>query len=179
MHLMFSRSITYPGADYPQRIAMLNQEMVHALHEAGAGILLGTDSAQAYHLPGYAVHEELAMLVEAGMSPYEALAAGTRDAAEAMSKAHEFGTIQEGKRADLLLVERNPLSDVGALQERAGVMLRGRWLTQEQLESLLDGLVESYRPNLLERVWPLALIGLGIYLIWRVRRPSRRKSSDD
>jgi imidazolonepropionase-like amidohydrolase len=179
MHLMFSRSITYSGADYPQRITMLNQKMVHALHEAGAGILLGTDSAQAYHLPGYAAHEELAMLVEAGLSPYEALAAGTRDAAEAMSKAHEFGTIAEGKRADLLLLDKNPLSDVGALQERAGVMLRGRWLTQEQIESLLDGLAESYQPNLLERAWPLVLIGLGIYLIWRMRRPSGRKSNDD
>jgi hypothetical protein len=68
---------------------------------------------------------------------------------------------------------------VGALQERAGVMLRGRWLTQEQIESLLDGLEESYQPNLLERAWPLVLIGLGIYLIWRMRRPSGRKSNDD
>lgn len=114
------------------------------------------------------------MLVEAGLSPYEALEAGTRNAAAALGKQAEFGTIEVGKRADLLLLESDPLSDVGALQERAGVMLNGRWLPQEQLGSLLDGLAESYRPNLLERIWPLVLIGLGITLIWWARRPSER-----
>jgi imidazolonepropionase-like amidohydrolase len=176
MHLMFSRSITYPGADYPQRIAELNQEMLRALHNAGAGILLGTDSAQAYHLPGFAVHEELAMLVKAGLSPYEALAAGTRYPAEVMGKSHEFGTIEVGKRADLVLLERNPLSDVGNLQKRSGVMLRGSWIPAEQLQEMLEGLAKSYQPNLLERIWPLALIGLGVFFLWRMYKSARRVS---
>jgi imidazolonepropionase-like amidohydrolase len=167
LYLMSSKSHTYPGTDYPQRIAALNRQMVRALHEAGAGILLGTDAAQAYHLPGFSVHEELAMLVEAGLSPFEALEAGTRNPAQAMGKGAEFGTLEVGKRADLILLENNPLVDVSHVQERAGVMLRGRWLAENQLQSMLDGLVHSYKPNLLERLWPLFLIGAAVYLILR------------
>ena len=141
--------------------------MVGALHEEGAGILLGTDAAQAYHLPGFSIHEELAYLVDAGLSPYEALETGTRNPADAMVKLDEFGTIEEGKRADLILLEHNPLDDIVNVQSRAGVMLRGRWLTEDLLQSMLDGLVNSYKPGLLERIWPLGLIVLGIFMIWR------------
>jgi hypothetical protein len=63
---------------------------------------------------------------------------------------------------------------VGNIQKRAGVMVRGRWLTEEQLQSMLDGLVESYKPNLVERLWPISLIAISIYMIVRkVRRSSR------
>jgi len=165
LYLMASKAHTYEGADYPERIAEMNSKMVVALHEAGAGILLGTDAAQAYHIPGFAIHEELAYLVEAGLSPYEAIEAGTRNAALAMGKSDEFGTVEIGKRADLLLLEANPFEDVSNIQKRAGVMLRGRWMSEEQLQSTLDGLVESYKPNLVERLWPLLLIGLAFFLI--------------
>jgi len=169
LYLMTSKSHTYAGEDYPERIADLNRRMVVALHEAGAGILLGTDAAQAYHIPGFSIHEELVMLVEAGLGPYEAIEAGTRNAADAMGKSDEFGTVEIGKRADLILLEDNPLDDVGNIQKRDGVMVRGRWLTEEQLQSMLDGLVKSYKPNFLERIWPLILVILAIFL-------ARRKS---
>lgn len=167
LYMMASRSHTYPDADYPQRIAGLNRQMVSALHEAGAGILLGTDAEQAYHLPGFAVHEELALLVEAGLSPYEALASGTRNPALAMGEQAEFGTVEVGRRADLILLEDNPLTDVRNVQKRAGVMLRGRWLAENQLQSMLAALVQSYRPGLAERLWPLLLIGVAVYLFLR------------
>jgi len=167
LYLMASRAHTYEGADYPERIAEMNRRMVVALHEAGAGILLGTDAAQAYHIPGFAVHEELAYLVEAGLSPYEAIESGTRNTAVAMGKSDEFGTIEIGKRADLILLEANPLEDVSNVQKRNGVMLRGCWLSEEQLRSMLDGLAESYKPNLVERTLPLLLVGLAIYLFAR------------
>jgi imidazolonepropionase-like amidohydrolase len=163
-YMMSAGGHTYPGADYPQRIAALNREMVGALHKADAGILLGTDAAQAYHIPGFSIHEELVMLVEAGLSPYEALEAGTRSAAEALGKSEEFGTIAAGKRADLLLLESDPLMDVKNVQKPAGVMLRGRWLAEDQLQAMLAGLAESFKPTLLERLWPLGLIGIAISL---------------
>jgi imidazolonepropionase-like amidohydrolase len=172
LYLMSSKSHTYPGADYPERIAKLNRQMVRALHEAGAGILLGTDAAQAYHLPGFAVHEELDMLVQAGLSPYEAIEAGTRNAAEVMGNLAEFGTIEEGKRADLIMLDNNPLINVQHLQERRGVMLRGRWLTEEQLGEMLSSLVESYKPGIFDRIWPLILVGMAVFLI--LRQFSRR-----
>lgn len=167
LYMMAAKSHTYQGSDYPQRITALNQQMVRALHQVGAGILLGTDAAQAYHLPGFAVHEELAMLVEAGLSPYEALAAGTRNPALAMGKQGEFGTLEVGKRADLILLENNPLSDVRNLQKRSGVMLRGRWLPEAQLQSMLASLVDSYKPSLAERIWPFSFVAIAIFLITR------------
>ncbi len=166
-YLMAAQSHTYPGEDYPQRIAALNRRMVAALHDAGAGILLGTDAAQAYHLPGFAVHEELALLVGAGLSPYEALAAGTRHAAEAMGKTEEFGTGAVGRRADLILVKANPLADVSHLQQRAGVMVRGRWFTEAQLQKMLSDLADSYRPTWIERLWSLGIIGTTTVLVLR------------
>jgi imidazolonepropionase-like amidohydrolase len=177
--MMSARSHTYPGADYPQRIASLNRQMVEALHEAGAGILLGTDAAQAYHLPGFSIHEELAMLVEAGLSPYEALQAGTRNPADVLGVLDEFGTVDVGKRADLILLEGNPLADARNLQERSGVMLRGRWLSDDQLQEMLASLVASYKPGILDRIWPLILVGLGIFLIVRKRSRRERQQSND
>jgi len=71
----------------------------------------------------------------------------------------------------MILLEDDPLEDVGNIQKRDGVMVRGRWLTEEQLQSMLNELVESYKPNLVERIWPLGLIAFSIYLIVRkVRR---------
>ena len=173
LYLMASKAHTYQGADYPERIADLNRQMVAALHQAGAGILLGTDAAQAYHLPGYSIHEELAFLTEAGLSPYEAIEAGTRNAAEAMGKLDEFGTIETGKRADLILLEDNPLNDVGNIQKRVGVMVRGRWTAEEGMQSILDELANSYKPNLTERLWPLSLIAVaGCLILRKARRAS-------
>ncbi|MFQ5596306.1 MAG: amidohydrolase family protein [Anaerolineae bacterium] len=176
LYYMMGKSHTYAGADYPQRIAALNREMVQALHRAGAGILLGTDAAQAYHIPGFSVHEELALLVEAGLSPYEALAAGTRSAAEAMGKLDEFGTIAPGHRADLLLLTANPLEDVSAAQQRAGVMVRGRWFAESELQAMLGGLVASYEPGWFQRVWPAGIVAVAVVLAARRlrRRGSRR-----
>jgi imidazolonepropionase-like amidohydrolase len=167
---MTANAHAYTGADYPKHIAVLNRDMVQALNAAGAGILLGTDTAQAYHIPGFSIHEELVMLVEAGLSPYEALEAGTRNTAAALSKSEVIGTIETGKRADLILLESDPLADIENVQKRVGVMLRGRWLAEDQLQAMLDGLVESFTPTLVERLWPLGLIGIANYLIIRKSR---------
>ena len=174
LYMMAAKSHTYECADYPERITELNRRMVVALHEAGAGILLGTDAAQAYHIPGFSIPEELAYLVEAGLSPYEAIETGTRNAAEAMGKSDEFGTIETGKRADLILLNANPLDDVGNVQKRVGVMVRGHWLTEEQLKSMLDGLVKSYKPNFIERLGPFLLIAFAVFTFFRKRQPSSK-----
>ena len=77
-------------------------------------------------------------------------------------------------RADLILLDGNPLSDVRKVQKRQGVMLRGSWLNDEQLAEMLDALVLSYQPGIIDKVWPLALVGLAVWLI--VRRISGTKS---
>lgn len=165
-----SASHTYQGQDYPARIAGLNRRMFAALHRAGAGILLCTDSAQSYHIPGYSIHEELQLLVEAGLTPYEALAAGTRSAAIALGKADELGMVAEGLRADLLLLEADPFEDVANADKRAGVMLRGRWLGESELQGMLAGLKASSAPTFFERTLPILLVGLGIAGMFYNRR---------
>ena len=69
---------------------------------------------------------------------YEAIRAGTRDAAEFLSQRGDFGTITVGARADLILVERNLLEDVGNVARRVGVMARGRWFPEGELRHMLD-----------------------------------------
>jgi len=167
LYMMAAKSHTYEEADYPERIADVNLKMVMALHKAGAGILLGTDAAQSYHIPGFAIHEELVDLTKAGLSPYEALEAGTRNAAFVLGKSDEFGTVEVDKRADLILLDGNPFDDVSNVQKRSGVMVRGRWLTNEELQSMLDDLVRSYNPKPIERLWPFVLIGLAAFLFVR------------
>jgi imidazolonepropionase-like amidohydrolase len=98
-------------------------------------------------VPGFSLHDELRELVAAGLTPYEALRAGTANPAEFLKARGEFGTVAEGKRADLILVDGNPLNDVTNASRRIGVMIRGRWLTQSELQKRLDELVTSYQKD--------------------------------
>jgi len=118
--------------------------MTRALHESGARLLLGTDAGNPFVVAGFSVHEELANFVDVGLTPYEALLTGTRDAAEFVGASGEFGVVATGARADLILTEGNPLEDVGAVVRPEGVMVRGAWLPREELAQGLDRLAESY-----------------------------------
>ncbi len=113
------------------------------LHDAGVLLLLGTDSGTGGMgvVPGYSIHDELRILIENGFSPYEALATGTVNAAivvEKMTGDGDFGTIEVGKRADLILVGENPLEDVTTIKEPLGVMAMGRWYPKDLLDQLIQ-----------------------------------------
>lgn len=123
-----------------RRLREASRAMTKALKEAGARLLLGTDCATPYIFAGWSVHRELELLVEAGLTPYEALRAGTVDAAAFLGD--DFGTVRVGQRADLVLVEANPLLDVQNAARRVGVMVRGRWLPAGGLEKELAALAE-------------------------------------
>jgi hypothetical protein len=122
------------------------RKLARGLHDAGVRTLLGSDTSedQPFVLPGFSIHEELTALVGAGLTPYEALRAGTINAAETLNASGEFGTVAIGKRADLLLLDRNPLDDVTAASVRTGVMLRGRWLPQAELDKILEQIAADY-----------------------------------
>jgi imidazolonepropionase-like amidohydrolase len=163
------QNISYEG-DYPAQIARIYSHMTKVLRDNGAGIIAGTDANNPYVVPGSSLLEELDNLVDAGLSPYETIETATRNAAQALGRLDEFGTITEGKRADLLLVRGNPLQDVSYAQQRTGVMVRGQWLPEQQLQEMLAELAVSHSPTWLERVWPLLFIALGIFLIVRQAR---------
>jgi imidazolonepropionase-like amidohydrolase len=120
------------------------QMMVRALRDAGARILLGSDTPNPFVLAGFSVHEELENLVGAGLTPYEAIRAGTRDAAEFLGQDSELGAVAGGMRADLLLIDANPLADVRNASKITGIMLRGQWLPAERLQRMLDDMVASF-----------------------------------
>jgi hypothetical protein len=108
--------------------------VVRALHSEGAGLLLGTDTYKPNVIPGFSLHEELTYFVKAGLSPYDAIRAGTSDAARFLHRENEFGTVAVGQRADLLLLTANPLESVGNVAKRVGLMLRGDWLSEGELQ---------------------------------------------
>jgi imidazolonepropionase-like amidohydrolase len=107
-------------------------------------MMTGTDTPIPSVIPGFSVHDELMDLTSAGLTPYEALRAATFNPAEFLGVAGEAGSIAAGKRADLLLLEANPLEDVSNASRRAGVMVRGLWLPEEELRKMLDQMAGSF-----------------------------------
>ena len=113
----------------------LRRRLILALHEAGAGLLLGSDAPQVFNVPGFSLHRELDVLVQSGLTPYEALATGTTAVAEFLGT--NTGTVAVGKSADLLLLDANPLEDIRNSRRIHGVMLRGDWLSAKRIDEML------------------------------------------
>jgi imidazolonepropionase-like amidohydrolase len=108
------------------------------MREAGVRIMAGSDVAVLNVFPGYSLHEELQLLVDsAGMTPMEALESATRKPAEWLGLANEVGTIAPRKVADLVLLDANPLEQIGNTRRIAAVMLQGRLLQRRELDALL------------------------------------------
>lgn len=113
------------------------QHLIRALYEGGAGIVSGTDASSIllipYLVPGFALHREFAVLVQAGLTPYQALATSTRNVAEYFGTQAVSGTVTVGKRADLVLLGGSPLQDIRQTRRIAGVMRAGQWWSQAAL----------------------------------------------
>jgi imidazolonepropionase-like amidohydrolase len=100
-------------------------------------MMAGTDAPIPGVLPGFSMHDELKLLVAAGLTPYDALRAATANAAAFLNRSAEFGTVAVGRRADLLLLDANPLENVANAAKTAGVMARGKWWTADQVRGFL------------------------------------------
>ncbi|MBX9603122.1 MAG: amidohydrolase family protein [Bryobacteraceae bacterium] len=122
------------------------REIVRRLLPVHDGFVAGTDSGGGYvfALSGFALHDELESLREAGLTNAQTLRAATVRAAEAAGRTGLFGEIREGASADLVLVKRSPLEDIGALRSPRGVMVRGRWLGERDLEMLRSRLRQIF-----------------------------------
>lgn len=122
------------------------EERVLALHDAGVGILAGTDAPNPHVLYGFSLHEELALVHESGLTNYETLVTTTRAPAEFLHQSDEFGTLEVGKRADMVLVRDNPLVDLSVLDEPVAIVLRGVWHSRAELQAALEDVAASYAP---------------------------------
>jgi imidazolonepropionase-like amidohydrolase len=126
----------------------LRRKMLKALADAGAPLLMGTDSPQMFNVPGFALHRELRVALDAGLTPYQVLESGTKNVglyvAQDLKQDGAFGTIAVGSRADLVLLDANPLQDLSNLTKRAGVMVRGRWVPKAEIDAGLQALAARY-----------------------------------
>lgn len=112
------------------------QDLTFRLNEAGIPLMLGTD-AVGLVAPGVSVHQELELLVEAGLSPFEALQTATVVPAEWLEESDSRGQIAVGMEADLVLLDGNPLADISATRKVAGVVTGGTWYSHDALEAML------------------------------------------
>lgn len=139
-----------PMNSSPASLRFLNKSLAfqkmlsRELHQAGVKVLAGTDAMTPGAVPGFSLHEELQNMAELGMTPFEVIRAATRYPAEFLSPGGEFGTVAVGQRADLILVEGNPLADLANVKRRAGVMVCGVWRTEAQLQTMLEEVPASY-----------------------------------
>lgn len=116
------------------------RRLATALIDARVPMLVGSDAGDLYSVAGFGLHQELALMVEAGLSTRGALRAATLGAAEYLAQEQSFGTVEVGRRADLLLVEGDPLADLGTLSRPLAVILAGRLLARSELDDLLAAL---------------------------------------
>jgi imidazolonepropionase-like amidohydrolase len=109
------------------------RRLLRFLREADVNVALGTDTPNPFVVPGFSVHEELTNFLDAGFTPRQALGAATREGARLLGESGEFGSVEVGKRADLLLLDENPLSSLATLRRPLGVMVRGRWIRADSI----------------------------------------------
>jgi cytosine/adenosine deaminase-related metal-dependent hydrolase len=164
---------------YPNYLAA-QEKMLVALNESGALLMSGTDTPVPGMVPGFSLHAELETMADIGLSPYHVLKTSTYNPALYLGDLDEFGTVEEGKRADLVLLEENPLDDITNTQQIAGVMVRGRFFDRADLDQILELVAEDYEEakstqTAREIAFPVVMVLLLVGLVWFIVR--RRKAS--
>ena len=122
----------------------LHRKLIYSMYASGVRILLGSDAPQVFNVPGFSIHHELKYYTEAGLTPYDALKTGTYNVGRFM-KRDDIGIIRVGARADLLLLDDNPLISIDNTKKIAGVMAEGRWYSRAFLDQQLSEVKTSLR----------------------------------
>lgn len=122
-------------------------ELTGKAHKAGVKILAGTDANDTFCFPGFSIHDELIELVRAGLKPSEALKSATSLPASYFNLSHKYGTLEIGKVADIILLDKNPLSNISNTKKINMIIDRGHVYTRTDLDSMLS-FVESMASNL-------------------------------
>ena len=122
------RGMTPADIALAQRVLQRCFRIVHSMQLAGVGILAGSDTPFPFCVPGFSLHDELELLVEAGLSPLEALQAATIRPAEFLGRERSLGSVEQGKAADLVLLDGDPLQDIRNTRKIAAVVVNGVYL---------------------------------------------------
>lgn len=141
----YSRNTSPERVAYLEKLITFHVRLVQAFRAAGVPLVVGTDTGVSGVVAGFAVHDELELLAAAGLTPEEVLTSATRLPATWLGIGNEVGTIEVGKRADLLLLTANPLDNVKNTRAIAGVFVNGRWLPRATLDAMLAALSRRYK----------------------------------
>ncbi|MGA9770245.1 MAG: amidohydrolase family protein [Blastocatellia bacterium] len=137
-HTAFGLNVRKPEDNARAKQVFQKQlEIICAMKRAGVEFIAGTDTPNPYVFPGFSLHDELALMVKAGFTPLEALQAATRNAAKYLGRLDSSGTIEKGKLADLVLLDQNPLADIGNTKKIRAVMAGGHLVERAALDEML------------------------------------------
>ncbi|UCS95927.1 amidohydrolase family protein [Echinicola marina] len=123
----------------------IRKRLIKSLHDNGQGLLLGSDAPQVFNVPGFSIQHELQAMVDAGLSPLEALQIGTINPAKYFNQSGKFGEIKEGASADMILLDKNPLEDIRNMEHPAGVMVRGTWISRDEIDQKLKSISDKFK----------------------------------
>jgi imidazolonepropionase-like amidohydrolase len=139
LNYMSSESGKLSAGEWSRRQEGFRREegLVGKMMKAGVGILAGTDNNNPYCLPGFSIHDELALLVEAGLTPAEALKAATLNPAKFLNLLDKLGTVEAGKTADMVVLDADPLEDIRNTKKVDAVVIGGRFLNRGTLDKML------------------------------------------
>lgn len=132
-------------AEQAERFIDLRNQLLREMERQGVVLLLGSDAPQIFNVPGFSIQHEMQAMAAAGLQPTTILQSGTANVAQFFGADANFGTVRSGAVADLLLLDANPLQDIGNMQRIAGVMVRGQWLPRAAIDRQLSALAAKYQ----------------------------------
>jgi tetratricopeptide (TPR) repeat protein len=141
----FKNGTSAEQAERMRAALAFQRKLVKALFDAGVPLMVGTDAPDVGPMAGFGIHDEMQELVNDGLTPYQVLQAATVIPARYFRKSSEFGTIETGKRADLVLLEQDPLKNIANTRTISGVMARGQWLSKENLSKHVEAIPVAYK----------------------------------
>ncbi|MFN7115657.1 MAG: amidohydrolase family protein [Saprospiraceae bacterium] len=136
------------GANYDpekgKKFVDIRRQLLKQMHQAGVGLLLGSDAPQIFNVPGFSIRHEAKAMADAGIPNYEILKSGTVNPAKFFQQEGEFGVVKIGAAAELILLDANPLENISNIKSLQGVLIQGRWLPKKMIDEALAKIAKKY-----------------------------------